>query len=65
MVKAGLGGSIALATDLAGRQLWGSKGDTPSLAYFITGVKQRLDQLVDPNLITDMMGRNIARRLAI
>lgn len=66
MVEAGYGQSIALATDLADKQMWRTMGDGPGLVGFVQDVRERLErEIADPALVSDLMGGNIARRLAI
>jgi phosphotriesterase-related protein len=66
MVEAGLGASIALATDLADKALWKTMGGGPGLAGFVTEVKRRLTELIaDQACLEGLMGANIAQRLAL
>ena len=66
MIAAGLAGSVALPTDCALTSMWLNFGGGPGPAAFLTQVAARLNSLqVDPNTETDLLGRNIARRLAV
>lgn len=65
MAAAGLTSQIVLATDLADRGLWSQFGGAPGLAAFITHIKSRLEQMaLEPETIYQLMGGNIAQRLA-
>jgi phosphotriesterase-related protein len=65
MVAAGLGRQIALATDMAGAAMW-RFGGGPGPAAFVKSIKSRLETWpVADALVADLLGRNIARRLAI
>ncbi len=66
MAAAGLTSQIVLATDLADRGLWTQFGGQPGMAAFITQVKSRLEQMaLEPETIYQLMGGNVARRLAM
>ncbi len=66
MVAAGLETQVALATDLAESSLWRQFGGQPGMAAFVTIVKARLQELAfNSHTIHQLMGENIARRLAI
>ena len=66
MAAAGLTGQIVLATDLADSGLWRQFGGQPGMAAFITQVKTRLEQMaLEPQTIYQLMGGNVARRLAV
>ncbi len=67
MAADGLGGSLALATDMADSALWRSfsGGDTPGMPGILEVIRPRLERMgVDPHTIRDLLGRNIAQRLA-
>lgn len=65
MVDAGLGSSIALATDMAESEMYTSIGNGPGLASLPRDIRTRLEakQISEKN-IRGMLGENIARRLA-
>lgn len=66
MVRDGYDRSIALATDLADKVLWKTMGDGPGLVGFVGQVKERLEsEISDPSIVSDLMGRNIAKRFAL
>jgi len=66
MVEAGYSQSIALATDLADSAMWKHLGRGPGLPGFINLIKQRLDvEIKDPGIVGQLIGGNIAERLAI
>ena len=66
MLAAGLGASLALATDLAEGALWQRIGGGPGLVGFAASIKRRLEILdIEPEVISGLMGGNIARRLAV
>ena len=66
MVQAGLAGQIALATDMADSSMWQQLGGQPGMAAFLTQIQPRLVQLgLDINAINQLMGGNIAKRLAV
>ena len=63
MVKGGNAGAIACATDLADSDLWMNIGGGPGLVGFINIIKKRLEMIIpDPEVITGLMGGNIANR---
>ncbi len=65
MIDAGLASNVALATDMAGGELWSRLGVGPGLTAFFTQIRARLETLgVAPAAIRDLMGGNIAARLA-
>lgn len=65
MCNAGLSNRIALATDMAESETYKSIGNGPGLASLLTGIQPRLIELQIPtNSIQEMLGGNIARRLA-
>ncbi len=66
MVNAGLGGSLALATDLADSSMWARIGGGVGITAFITKVKRRLEEeAYDTQIIQEMTGNNITARLAV
>ena len=66
MIRAGYDRSIALATDLADKELWKTMGDGPGLVGFVGQIKNRLElEISDPSIVSNLMGRNIAERFAI
>ncbi len=66
MVSAGLGGSVALATDMAEPALWARQGGAPGLTAFFTVIKTRLEAMgVEQTTIDALLGGTIAGRLAI
>ncbi|MEZ4589860.1 MAG: hypothetical protein R3D55_01760 [Chloroflexota bacterium] len=65
MAAAGLTSQIVLATDMADSGMWTQFGGQPGMAAFITHIKSRLEQMaLEPETIYQLMGGNIARRLA-
>ena len=65
MVNAGLSEHIALATDMAEAELYKSIGNGPGLASLPGVIQTRLDEMGIPlKSIQEMLGGNIARRLA-
>lgn len=65
MVKAGLSDCLALATDMAEAELYSALGSGPGLASLPTAVRSRLAfRGVPETMIRQMLGENIARRLA-
>ena len=65
MCKAGLCNRIALGLDMAESEMYKSIGNGPGLASLLTWVKPRLIEMQIPlNSIQEMLGGNIARRLA-
>lgn len=65
MTAAGLGGSVALATDMADPALWAELGGGPGLAGIFTIIKARLQQMGLPEqTIAALLGGNIAMRIA-
>ncbi len=66
MVSSGFSKSIALATDLADSTMWQYLGSGPGLTGFIDLIKKRLDEEIqDPKVVENLVGGNIAQRLAI
>jgi len=66
MIKAGLGHRIALATDMAGGELWARIDGGPGLTAFFTQIKARLESAaIESAVIDQLMEDNIASRLAI
>jgi phosphotriesterase-related protein len=66
MVEAGLAGQITLATDMADSGMWQMLGGKPGLTAFMTQIKIRLQDMgLETAIINQLMGENIARRLAI
>ncbi len=66
LVNSGFSKSLALATDLADSSMWQSMGNGPGLSGFIDLIKKRLDEEIqDPKVVKDLVGGNIAERLAI
>lgn len=62
MIQAGLGSSVALATDMASENMWQQLGP----AAFITEIGGRLrNEGVDPITLQQLLGGNIVGRLAI
>lgn len=62
IIDAGLAQRVALATDMAFPEMW----QRPGLTAFFTHIKTRLQSFgIEPAIIRDLMGRNIANRLAI
>ena len=65
MVRGGLAGSVALATDLADEALWLTAGAGPGLAGLLTEVRPRLYGLgFDASTVRALTGLNIAERLS-
>lgn len=65
MENAGLSDRIALATDMAEKEMYKTIGNGPGLARLPGEIKQKLaDFGIQPSSITNMLGGNIARRLA-
>jgi 5-phospho-D-xylono-1,4-lactonase len=65
MVELGFSNRVALATDMAEAHMYKSIGDGPGLASLPTEIKSRLNQMgVQEDAIQEMLGENIARRLA-
>jgi phosphotriesterase-related protein len=65
MCNGALSNRIVLATDMAESEMYKSIGDGPGLASLLTTIKPRLIDLQIPlNSIQEMLGGNIARRLA-
>ena len=65
MVNAGLSDHIALATDMAEAEMYKSIANGPGLASLPGSIQTRLDQMGIPlKSIQQMLGENIARRLA-
>ena len=66
MVNSGYHKSVALATDLADKNLWENMGGGPGLAGFIKKIKKRLEiEITEEPIIKDLMGGNINRCLAV
>ncbi len=66
MIEAGLAANVAIATDMASCELWSRLGAGPGLTAFFTQIRARLVRLgVAPAAIRDLMGGNIAARLAL
>jgi predicted metal-dependent phosphotriesterase family hydrolase len=66
MAGEGLGDHVALATDMAEAVLWKYLGGGPGLASFPRDIRRRLLQMgLEEKWIDQMMGKNIARRLAM
>jgi 5-phospho-D-xylono-1,4-lactonase len=65
MMAAGYSQSIALATDMADRNLWRSFTNGPGLVGFTTTIRSRLEQLgASPEIVRRLLGQNITQRLA-
>jgi len=65
MVQAGLGGSLCLATDMAGAEMYTPIGGGPGFASLPGEIKSRLQMMGIPEIeIREILGGNIARRLA-
>jgi predicted metal-dependent phosphotriesterase family hydrolase len=65
LCKDGFSSSIALATDLAEAVLWNYLGGGPGLVGFISSIRQQLfDMGLDQEVINNLTGGNINRRLA-
>ncbi len=65
MIAAGLGDSIALATDMAEKDMYTSIGNGPGLSALPGEIRYRLDgQKINDEMIRQLIGGNIARRLA-
>ncbi|WP_420645062.1 phosphotriesterase family protein [Candidatus Leptofilum sp.] len=66
MIETGLAAQIALATDMADSGMWQQFGGQPGMSAFMTHIQARLVQMgVDDTIIKQLMGGNIANRLAI
>ncbi|MEM6281693.1 MAG: hypothetical protein AAF787_05840 [Chloroflexota bacterium] len=66
MIDAGYADRVALATDMAGGELWSTLGDGPGLTAFMTRIGTRLRQMgIEHGIIAGLMGGNIARRLSV
>lgn len=66
MIEAGLSHRVALATDMAGGELWARIDGGPGLTAFFTHIKKRLESVgIESAVIDNLMGGNIASRLAI
>jgi hypothetical protein len=65
MVRGGLAGSVALATDLADEAMWLTAGAGPGLAGLLTEIRPRLYGLgFDASTVRALTGLNITERLA-
>jgi phosphotriesterase-related protein len=65
MIGANFGSSVALATDIAERDLWETMGGGPGLAGLLTIIRPRLLKMgVSPGVLAGLLGGNIVRRLA-
>ena len=65
MVAAGFGSSIALATDMAEKEMYASIGKGPGLASLPESISRRLENAqINKEIIRQLTGGNIARRLA-
>jgi len=66
MIAAGYAHRIAIATDMAGGELWSRLGEGPGLTAFFSLIQARLQSMaIEPSVIDDLMGGNIASRLTI
>jgi len=66
MAGDGLSDHVALGTDMAEAVLWKNLGNGTGLAGFPKDIRARLHRMgMEENWINGMMGRNIARRLAM
>jgi 5-phospho-D-xylono-1,4-lactonase len=66
LVERGLGGSLALATDMADGAMWARIGGGPGLVGLIDTIQRRLlDSDLNPELVFGLVGGNITARLAI
>jgi phosphotriesterase-related protein len=64
MIGAGLGRSVALATDMAEASMWKHSGGGPGLVGLVTAIRGRLEEMrLDAPTIRDLLGGNIVRRL--
>jgi len=65
MVAADLDRSVALATDIAERELWSSMGRGPGLPGLLTVIRPRLLKMgISAEKVVGLLGGNIAMRLA-
>jgi predicted metal-dependent phosphotriesterase family hydrolase len=65
MVAAGLGNRVALATDMAEKEMYHAIGGGPGLSSLPGKIKSRLSERGLPeNIINQLTGENITRRLA-
>ena len=65
MVAEGLGGQVAIATDMAEATMWSRLGGSPGLTGLVTQIVPRLEALgFAPGTIRSLVGENIATRLA-
>jgi len=65
MAEAGLSNQLALATDMAEAEMYATIGNGPGLASLPTEIKLKLIKIgIQENSIRQMLGGNIARRLA-
>jgi phosphotriesterase-related protein len=66
MAAGGFEKKLVLATDLADGSMWKEFGGGPGIAGFVTVIKTRLEEMaLGSEIISDMLGGNIARGLAI
>jgi phosphotriesterase-related protein len=64
MIGADLGGSVALASDMAECELWETMGGGPGMAALLTIIRPRLLEMgVPAGVLAGLLGENIARRL--
>jgi phosphotriesterase-related protein len=65
MVESGFGTSIALATDMAEKEMYETIGNGPGLASLPRDIRARLEEKqIAEKIIRGLLGENIARRLA-
>lgn len=66
MIGAGLSGRVALATDMALTHMWRLLGGGPGPVVFLSQIKSDLEAIgLDPGVVQQLMGGNIAARLAV
>lgn len=66
MIDAGYGDRVALATDMAGGELWSRLGTGPGLTAFMSQIQARLNTMDStPDTISNLMGGNIVARLSV
>jgi 5-phospho-D-xylono-1,4-lactonase len=65
VISAGFSSSIALATDMAEKNLWRHFANGPGLPGFATFIRSRLESIgAGPDTVAQLLGGNITRRLA-
>jgi phosphotriesterase-related protein len=66
MIEEGLTGHVALATDMALTNMWQRLGGEPGPVAFLSQIKSDLEAVgLNPGVVQQLMGGNIAARLAV